>query len=58
MIIVSDVKAKPVHDDQSLTNGCSQPSDVKDKTLQEGPMDKVTTMFPTVWFGAQSGRYC
>lgn len=24
--------------------------------LEEGPMDKVTTMLPTVWFGAQSGR--
>jgi hypothetical protein len=49
-----EVKPKAVRGDQVVTNGTNQ--DGSNVKLAEGPMDKVTTMLPTVWFGAQSGR--
>ncbi|CAB4009020.1 C-Jun-amino-terminal kinase-interacting 3 [Paramuricea clavata] len=48
-----EVKPKAVCGDQVVTNGATQ--DGNNTKLAEGPMDKVSTMLPTVWFGAQSG---
>ncbi len=50
---ILEVKPKAVCGDQVMANGVTQ--DGGNTKLAEGPMDKVTTMLPTVWFGAQSG---
>ena len=52
---IIEVKPKAVCGDQVVANGGSQDGD-NNKKMVEGPMDKVSTMLPTVWFGAQSGR--
>ncbi|XP_028409298.1 JNK-interacting protein 3-like isoform X2 [Dendronephthya gigantea] len=48
-----EVKPKAVCGDQAVVNGATQ--DGSTTKIAEGPMDKVSTMLPTVWFGAQSG---
>lgn len=52
---ILEVKPKAVCGDQVVANGAIQ--DGNNTKLAEGPMDKVSTMLPTVWFGAQSGRW-
>lgn len=51
---ILEVKPKAVYGEQTVINGATQ--DGNNAKSTEGPMDKVSTMLPTVWFGAQSGR--